>query len=396
MGTVRKIWALLLAGLMVGSLGIAEAAPADLDVDGPSAGGISSDNVEFIKHVPLSVDGVGGRLIGKYFYTNDAQKIMIFDVSDPVNPELTGSILMPQEIILNREDLDGNGDILVVPNTVTGSADGTPPNGSPNNALYIIDVEDKTNPRIISKLNGAAQHTFSCILDCKWAYGSDGNIVDLRNPAKPKLMKEKWGDGMPTGGGHDVEEIRPGIVLTSTQPIMLLDVRKDPTHPKLLATGFSADGRFIHTGRWANGGKDKFLLMAGETNFKPRCNETNGAFMTWDASKWKKTHTFTMIDEYRMTNGTYADGKPAVNAVGCSSHWHEASPHFKNGGIVAAAFFEHGTRFINVSSTGKIKETDWFMPHGGSTGAVYWITDEILYAVDYTRGIDIIKYTGKQ
>src|SRR5687768_16527417 len=134
MGTVRKIWALLLAGLMVGSLGIAEAAPADLDVDGPSAGGISSDNVEFIKHVPLSVDGVGGRLIGKYFYTNDAQKIMIFDVSDPVNPELTGTVLMPQEIILNREDLDGNGDILIVPNTVTGSADGTPPNGSPTNA----------------------------------------------------------------------------------------------------------------------------------------------------------------------------------------------------------------------------------------------------------------------
>jgi hypothetical protein len=177
---------------------------------------------------------------------------------------------------------------------------------------------------------------------------------------------------------------------------MLLDVRKDPVHPKLLASGGSLDGRFIHSGRWANNATDKFLLMGGETNNKVRCSETNGAFMTWDASEWKKTHTFTMIDEYRMVNGTYADGNPAVNVVGCSSHWLEPSPKFHNGGIVAAAFFEHGTRFIDVGPTGKIKEIGYFMPHGGSTGAAYWVTDEIVYAVDYTRGIDILRFTGKQ
>jgi hypothetical protein len=116
--------------------------------------------------------------------------------------------------------------------------------------------------------------------------------------------------------------------------------------------------------------------------------------MTWDASKWRKTHTFTMIDEYRMINGTYVDGNPAVNQVGCSSHWHEAHPDFANGGIVAAAFFEHGTRFIDVSSKGKIKEVGWFMPAAGSTGAVYWINDEIVYAVDYNRGIDILRWKG--
>ena len=116
--------------------------------------------------------------------------------------------------------------------------------------------------------------------------------------------------------------------------------------------------------------------------------------MTWDASKWKKTHTFSMIDEYRMVNGTYADGNPALNAVGCSSHWHENHPSFKNGGLVAAAFFEHGTRFIDISSKGKIKEVGYFMPHAGSTGAVYWRTPEILYAVDYTRGLDVLKYNG--
>jgi hypothetical protein len=49
-----------------------------------------------------------------------------------------------------------------------------------------------------------------------------------------------------------------------------------------------------------------------------------------------------------------------------------------------------------VSPTGKINEIGWFMPWGGSTGAAYWVTNEIVYAVDYSRGIDIIRFTGKQ
>ncbi len=370
---MRKLLVLLTATMLATST-LAVGGPAGA---GPSGGGLSSDNVEWIRHIPISIDGVGGRVVGRYFYTNDQNKVMIFDLKDPLNPVMTDFYPMPQEWLLSREDIDTNGKIMVVPNL---------------GSLYILDVEDKSNITLIGETNGG-QHTQSCILDCKWAYGSDGNIHDLRDPENPKLMKEKWGTGLPAGGGHDVEEIAPGFVLTATQPIMLLDVH-NPLKPKLLAQGRSADGRFIHTGRWASL-SDKFLLMAGETNFRPRCNETNGAFMTWDASKWRKTHTFTMIDEYRMTNGTYTDGKPAVNQVGCSSHWHEPHPDFKNGGIVAAAFFEHGTRFIDVSSTGKIKEVGWHVPWAGSTGAIYWVTDKILYAVDYNRGIDILKWNGK-
>lgn len=350
-------------------------------LDGPTPGGFTSDNVEWVRHIPLSTNGVGGRLIDGWFYANDQNKIMIFDVkSNPEDPKLTGVLPMPQEWLISREDLDGNGEILIVPNTLSGR-------------LYVIDVEDKTNPRIIAELPGAQSHTSSCVLDCQWVYNSSGQIIDLRDPAKPKLMKEKWGDGKPAASGHDVEEVAPGLVLTASQPIMLLDARKDPTRPKLVAFGGNTDGRLIHTPRWP-GGDDKFLLMAGETNFKVRCGEANGAFMTWDASKYKKTKSFTMIDEYRMINGTHVDGNPAAN-VSCSSHWHEAHPDFRNGGLVAAAFFEHGARFIDVSDKGQIKEVGWFLPHGGSTSAVYWITDEIAYTLDYNRGIDIIKFTGK-
>lgn len=386
--TVPFVLAALLLSLLSG------AADARLP-EGPSAGGISSDNVEFIKHVPGGFNAVGGRKVGKYWYVNDQHKIMIFDVSDPINPTMTGFILMPQEYMYSREDLDTNGTIMVVPNTA--SARQTPDGSLPvtTNVLFIISVEDKTSPQIIAELPGAAQHTFSCILDCKWAYGSGGNIVDLRNPAEPKLVKENWQDIAKTGNGHDVEEVAPGIVLTATQPITLLDARKDPTKPKVLAVGDTTEIGFQHSARWPNKAKSDFLLMAGETNNKVRCSEGNGAFQTWDARNWQKNRTFKLIDKYRMNNGIYVDGSPPANVWGCSSHWHEANPRYGNhGGLVASAFFEHGVRFLDVSSKGKIEEVGYFMPHAGNTGAVYWITDRIAYTADYGRGIDIIKWNG--
>lgn len=373
----RAPFVALVALALIASMVPAGARPAS---GGPTTGGFATDNVEHIRHIPLSTNGVGGRLIGKYFYTNDQNKIMVFDVSDPVDPQLTGVLPMPQEWQFSREDLDGNGKILVVPNTVT-------------RAVYIVDVEDKSNPQIVGEVANAAQHTISCVLGCRYAYGSDGNIIDIRDPANPKLLKHSWGDGpgVVTDNGHDVEEIRPGLVLTASQPIQLLDAR-NPEKPRLLALGKNTDGRFIHTGRWAQGGRDKFLLMSGETTFNFRCSENSAAFMTWDATKWKKTRTFTMIDEYRMTNGAPTDGNVPAGR-NCSSHWHEPHPSFRNGGLVAAAFFEFGTRFIEVSSKGKIEEIGYFLPYAGSTSAVYWITKDIAYAVDYHRGIDILRFT---
>ncbi len=393
---MRRILALLLGTVLIGLMGSAGAAPVGAPAiterddyselaDGRKTG-VFSENVEWVGNVLVSQDAVGGRVVGKYFYANDQNKIMIFDIKDPIDPKLTGVVPMPQEWELNREDLDTNGKIMVVPNSIGGK-------------LYVIDVEDKSNPRIVGQTNGG-QHTQSCVLNCTWAYGSGGNIHDLRDPANPKLMKEKWGEGMPASGGHDVEEIAPGLVLTATQPMMLLDARKDPRNPKLLASGGNIDGRFIHSTRWPNNGKDKFILAGGERNLTPTCKDdpSRGALMTWDASKWKKTKSFTMIDQYYAKNGTYTDGNPPANPGigGCSSHWLEASPKFRNGGIVAAAFFGHGTRIFRISNKGKISEGGYFIPIAGETGAVYWVTKEIMYAVDYNRGIDILRYTGKQ
>ena len=375
---MRKVISLIAASLMAIS-GLSQAAA------GPGAHGLSSDNVEHVAFIPFEVGtATGARVIGDYLYVTSWKTFSIYDVSDPLNPRQTAQV--PFGFKFENEDVATNGEIMIFSEEL------------PQENVHVWDVEDKSNPVPIATLEGAGQHTMSCLLDCKWLYGSDGNIVDLRDPTKPKLMKEKWGDGMPTNNGHDVNEVAPGLVLTSSDPMLFLDARKDPTKPKLLAAG-APMGEFIHSNQWPNKAKDKFALSSGETwtpGTDARCKATTAGLGTWDTSNWKKTHTLELVDVWRPVNGTGVDGNPVVNApFGCSSHWFQEHPTFKNGGLVAAGFYNHGTRFLDVAANGKVKEVAWHVPHAGGTSAAYWVTDRIVYAVDYQRGFDILKYNGK-
>jgi len=368
---MRKTIAALAVLLVIAAAPVAQA----LDVDGVGPGYFASDNVEYVGYVPLENDTSGARIVGEYMYVTTSRALTIYDLSDPELPKRLGSVVIAQEPYFAEEDVDTNGRILLV-----GSMD----------SLNVVDVEDKSNPKIIGTLDDADNHTISCVLDCRWGYGSEGVIVDLRDPTKPKLAGN-WAKGTPaSGGGHDVTEVAPGMVLTSTQPLMLLDARKNPRKPKLLAVGRNDDDRFMHSNLWPNQMKDRFFLAGGET-LGPSCDEADGAFMTWDARNWKKTGRFTMIDEYRVKNGLYTDGDSPANVL--CMHWFDVHPEYRNGGMVAVAWYEHGTRLLNVTSSGKIKEAGYFLPAGGSTSAAYWVTKNIIYTADYNRGIDIIRVT---
>lgn len=375
---LKRIFTLLaLAGLLTAGLPAAKA--------GPSLGGISSDNVEWVQHIPFEVGtATGARVIGKYLYVTSWKSFSIYDVSDPLAPQLMS--FTPFGFAFENEDVATNGKILIFSEEL------------PLSRVHVWDVEDKTNPVEIATIDGG-EHTMSCILDCKWLYGSNGGIVDLRDPTKPVKLKEKWGDGLPAGNsGHDVTEVANGLVLTSTNPMMFLDARKDPRHPKLLAVSEQMPA-FVHSNQWPNKAKDKFALSTGETwtpGVDALCKETSAGLTTWDTSNWKKTRSFRKVDSFNMKNGTYVDGNPPVNApFGCSSHWFEHHPTFRNGGLIAAGFYNHGTRFLDIAPNGKIKEVGYHLPHAGGTSAAYWLTKKVVYAVDYQRGIDVLKYNGK-
>ena len=97
--------------------------------------------------------------------------------------------------VFSEEDPTTNGRILVVSNTDT----------------MVYDVSDKTAPKLIGTLPGVDQHTMQCVLDCTWVYGSEGAIIDLRDPTKPKLIEKSWRDdnGVEVTSTHDVTEVSP-------------------------------------------------------------------------------------------------------------------------------------------------------------------------------------------
>jgi hypothetical protein len=362
-------------------------------------GGFTTDNVEFVGHIPFeTASSTGVSIQGKYMYLTSWKNISIYDISDPVNPVLQGTPY-PVGFMFENENVSVSpgGEFLLFSESL------------PNDILHIYNVEDKTNIQPLAEVPNAGDHTTSCILRCKWAYGSDGAITDLRNPAKPKLMLNKDGSEMDwrmlaTGqaySNHDITEIQNGFFLDApiSGPFHYIDAR-NPLKPKVLAVGekVAEEGWLFHSARWPRAGKDKIVLMQGELNAQTRCDDVTGPFMTYDASKWKQTKTMKQLDVYRVENGTYVDGSPAVNGLGCSAHWFQEHQSFNNGGLVAIGFYEHGTRFVDVSSKGKITEVGWFLPHAGSTSAAYWVpTDKehrLVYAADYSRGLDIIRWNG--
>lgn len=365
-----------LLAVLAASLLVPAAASAQLP-----AGPVTSKDVAFVANFAEHTDSAGARLLDGYFYVTTERDLTIYDVSAPEAPKKVGSLSYGPTAFTNyyfpEEDPDTNGEILIT---------------SEEGAIEVIDVSNKAAPKFLAKLDGDPQHTISCVLNCTWAYGSEGSIVDLRDPANPKLAGN-WNQQFPTDSEHDVTEVAPGIVLTSSQPQLLLDARTTPAHPTRLASVANADKRFNHANLWPNAMQDRMVLVGGES-VGPACDDkAAAAFQTYDASNWAQTGTFSLLDEFKLQTGLLVDGRMADSTY--CVHWFTTHPTYRNGGLVTIAWYEHGTRFLRVSPAGEISEVGWFLPLGSSASAAYWITDRIVYVTDYNRGLDILKFTGE-
>jgi hypothetical protein len=402
---------------------LAFAAPASAQAPVPAqpstgADFVASDNVEHIGSLKTVGDGVGATIIPelKRMFVTSTQGLNVFDISDAANPKEIGSAIF--NLQFENEEVPTNGKILGISSDTYCVVVGVPPaagSAADGGCLAIYDVSNPAAIKLLANVPGAGNHTSACILDCQYMYGDGGTITDLRDPSKAKIVGDTSTDNswiQASGidlqkGCHHVREVAPGIILGSCQPVILMSVRPEhggsPLKPVILATGVNADNRFIHSSRWPNKGRDKFALVGGEENFNPQCSDELSAFMTWDATKvlapnggWNFKSAFTMIDEVRPENGTYADGKTPYQALGCSVHWFMEHPSFKNGGLVALAEYENGTRFLQIAPNGKITEQGYFLPLGGSASAPHWNPDGsgVLYTVDYTRGVEILRWKG--
>jgi LVIVD repeat len=377
---------------------------------------VASDNVEFVRSFKLAADGVGARVVGNYLYVTTTKDLEIFDISTPTDPQLLGLVTI--DIEFENEQVPTNGSVLGIsgqtPSTTAGGiCPSTYPVNTSSGCLVLFDVRDKSHPVQVATVQGAGDHTSTCVLDCTYMYGSSGSITDLRGVLGSSHTATKltvnWIQYLKSKGYpfyascHHNTEVRPGVILTACDPIYLLSVRKQDggsiTAPKVLG---SADflaapddtKRFVHGVEFPRQGADRIMLAGGETNFQPTCGATNGAFATFVTKDGKR---FTFADQIRPVAGNYLDGNPPQGAfhLGCSVHWFEPQPSFRNGGLVAMASYENGTRFLRIASDGKISEVGFFEPLGGATSAPHWARDgRTVYAIDYQRGLDVLRWNG--
>src|SRR4051812_33339306 len=212
--------------------------PADpcLEPQPPPQGVIdSSPNVEHVETVMGEAGALdaGGRLVGHYFYVTGSTHFSIYDVADPLHPKLTSRVDFPCRF--ENEDVTGNADLLVYSDFAT-SGD-----------LYVYDVRNKREPKLLSDTPEAGTHTMECVEDCRYLYGSytrvgpkgplsGGKAVDLADPAKPKVLGD-WtaNDVLTSQKVHDVTEVSPGRIITASAPIEYLDTTTDRAKPKVLA-----------------------------------------------------------------------------------------------------------------------------------------------------------------
>ncbi|MFT5221986.1 MAG: hypothetical protein ACI867_000282, partial [Glaciecola sp.] len=370
MRPIRSIAAALAIGVTAGVAGVAA---------GPTPGGFTSDNVEWVTYIPFDIGSATGMTIrGDMAFVTSWRAVSVYDITDRRNPQLLNTT--PFGFRFENEDVAGNDEILIFSETL------------PQGTLHIYDI---TNPQLgvplteIATIEGAGDHTSECILNCEYVYGSEGTMTYVgqtaENAVDAKLLDTNWMELMGTGvfSNHDVEVFNDeGYFVTTpiSQDFHVVDAT-DPLNPVVLGRGQHPDPSswLYHSGDWFRGGQDKFTLMQGEQNAQPQCGEGNGPIVLHEAENKlfdpetnllfpgvreeaiavnKRVaagsesaaadypYQSTIRDVYAVGNGTYQDGSPAVNGLGCSAHWFQEQPDWKDGGLVAVGYYEHGTRFL--------------------------------------------------
>jgi hypothetical protein len=422
--------------------------PTDSPVVQLAAEVITSPNVEYLGTLPIDSPGVGGAVVESHgvtgqhlFYATGLKGMTIYDLEDPALPMPIGFLAFEHA---QNEDLsistDGTRAII--------SADGSilVPVAPRNTGVHVVDVSDPTAPFVTATIK-QSNHTSECAdAACDWLYGSstagiydatraDEGIITRVEGRNYNEYTDANGDAATAGGRHASNLDASGLLTTDSNPRLVLDPRVHtgedgteygPDNPEVLAIGFrntNTDNRLQHNNyrpsandwepRDATDPADAYntdglvtgapadaivlpegslrpgeLLVANsESNLNPTCNMAGG-LSTWDMRDFDNGRAPVQLDVFKPVNGTWADGNPAANGLGCSGHWFSVQDN-----LVTASWYEHGVRFFDVTlDTGAIEEVGFFQPIATQAGAAYWVSDEIVYSVDYARGIDILRF----
>jgi hypothetical protein len=399
MRTRRGLLAALVSVSMLGPIGGAQGQVAD-----PS-GVIASENVRLLGTIP-NPGAIGARFQGSVMFVTSAAGLTSYDISNPSSPRPLGALPLPH---FENEDVDLGGDILLISNDAAEST----------GILYVIDISDPAHPALLSTtpmggnpLFGGPGHTASCILDCRFAWVTDGGgirVFDLTNPLAPVnkgTFATPAGDGVVT---HDVQVDGNGLVWVvgfggtaayrlpdgydgnglGTLVAKTNDEGKSTYFDELGLGDGSNPNDFIHHNSFRRAG-DNVVFITEEDYARPGCRGA-GSFQSWslpvDQSDNPTGADLTPLDLW--TTELLADA--AQPAALCSAHYFD---YRRN--LVAQGWYEQGVRFLDVHDPSDIRQVGYFVPPSSATWAAYFAptdpTGQIVYSVDAAHGIDVLRF----
>jgi hypothetical protein len=430
------------------------------------ANAIKSDNVEVVMNTRgISVDGIGSYpaypslnfvhyedLGYDFLVANGTAGLALWSLKDKENPVYVSKVTseqlrQPGDAIARfweGENLtvDGKRKLVYMTRDPRGFG-GSTSNGKAG--LYIIDIKDPWNPKLLGFHQVPAGHTATCINDCRfvWSVGPAGPggplpagftgmpvyVTDVRDVAHPFTYPQPLDTGRRDGTTayvHSVDVDHNGVAWTSGyggvrgywtdgkhyDPLQKVTRWATATDPIPYAGGWintTASNALMHNSYHVPQGLSgrpagDVILMTHEAN-NNSCDRA-GRFITasiagsFDGQSW----TSTSAKPFRIEKlGDYSPkNDPAWNPNGdCSAHWFTVQ-----GDIVTMAFYEQGVRFLDIADPKNPKLVGWYREPGqkadgdkpailsSNSSAAYW-HDGLVYIADYNRGIDVIKFTGK-
>ena len=148
-----------------------------------------------------------------------------------------------------------------------------------------------------SLLLDSGGHTSECLDPaCDWVYGSEGQIIDLRDKANPVVQEERWTDLLGLPDGHAMTLDEAGVLTIDTTPLAMVDA-SDPLHPVLLATA-------------PEGAQDEAQTAYQHNNLRPHAGRVPQPQPALDApARAGRAHPGQRRDEPHRAPATRAPGR---------------------------------------------------------------------------------------
>jgi hypothetical protein len=403
---------------------------------------LASENISIHTTLPEPA-AIGARFRDGLMYLTTLGGLSIYDVKDPAAPVRLGHLPLPH---FENEDVDLGGDILLISNDSAESY----------GLLHIIDIKDPRNPTVLhthemgttaveAQFSGGPGHTASCILECAFAWVTNGGsvrLIDLRVPTAPVNLGI-W--GTPVGGlaVHDVQMDENGLAWVSgfggvaayQLPADYADAVTAASaegasaltayHNSLMVVRTNEQGRSTYDqlpadpmewpgdfGGLGDGSKhndfilhnsrrlaDSEVVYVTEEDYnRPGCRGA-GSFETWKLPMRDEVQEdgtinrvitgepMTPIDKWE-TELLQGAAQPAAM---CSAHYFDIKQN-----VVAQAWYEQGLRLLDVSDPANIRQIGYFIPPNGESWAAYFAPTDpsgrIFYLLDASLGVVVAEY----